>query len=167
MLASSQGGGGACRPPLPPYRQNMGIGFGPNLIPSGKLACQPANDRGKREAKCGIVAWSPTKRHRKATLEAGGLEMAVLLQNYNIVAPLHASGAPVEHTNFISTTLQRNRETEKRRGEEKRREEKRRGGEWGPPSPSQRSEQIRWSHASRSRAERLQGSWISDGILKP
>ena len=121
LLASSQGGGGACRPPLPPYRQNMGIGFGPNLIPSGKLACQPANDRGKREAKCGIVAWSPTKRHRKATLEAGGLAMAVLLQNYNIVAPLHASGAPVEHTNFISNTLQRNRETEKRRGEEKRR----------------------------------------------
>ena len=105
LLASSQGGG-AVAAALPSYRQNMGIGFGPNLIPSGKLACQPANDRGKREAKCGIVAWSPTKRHRKATLEAGGLEMAVLLQNYNIVAPLHASGAPVEHTNFISTTLQ-------------------------------------------------------------
>ena len=35
-------------PPLVPYWRNMGIGFGPNLIPSGKLACQPARQREER-----------------------------------------------------------------------------------------------------------------------
>ena len=145
----ASGQGGAARPPslpppvLSPYWQNMGIGFGPNLIPSGKLACQPARQREERRPSVELRPAVGQNANGAAEREQDGLETADLCRA--ILAASTAIGSRAEHTNFISTTLQRNRKVGREVGLAR------------PRPSSQRSEQIPWSQASSSRAQSARG----------